>query len=1094
MASSDYPMGSQSPVQDTMYPDIDESVQYPWQTRQQVITGDAATSLIDPRLYGGLPPQGDIPGVPGEDYTDEENDLRSDLDDDAEMMPNEAPTSDEDSEYRYSDGQSERYVFWLMRERSRADNGCSDEEFSEEYPEEDASDDSGASRRRRGRRGGRFSGRYGARGGKGIKRGPRKPLEPSPEFKLLHSEATSAFIDGNYDRAIDLVMRAIQVNPEMFPAHSLLSEIFLAQGEKDKALAALWNGAHTRPKDPKVWLQVARLILERAGTDRASALPDVIYCYSRVIDIDPKNFNTRYQRAAIYRELGHNGRAATEYERILKEKPYSARALRHLASIYIDLEDVPRAIQIWAESIDYFQDHPEKMRDFSWSDINIYAELFGYVGKHEEGLAALKSLSRWFLGRKDDAMWDDFEEDDREWDPDDSPRRIKTSGFVPGQWPWETYGLGLPLELRVKMGLFRLKMGDTYHQEALHHFEWLNPNDTSEGARIFDYGDLFREVADALKDAGLPNEAYRFYAPIQQTTEYADLGYFMAMGDCCVQLEKMAEAETCYLTVAENDSRNMECRVKLGTLYEGFEMHEEGFKYINEAILIGRQEGRTRRSRRHDNRLEQLAIEFQRAPEPGTPQPADGLTASRTRPKPGTGSRTDDILFLYEKMKELHPLIKKGDSDVVEDWLDIADALLRDFRTNRVFYPIARTMEFQGYSGDGHRKKKSKQRTLLEEALEIAARLQKALGNGIADESLSDAIPSDYHGIPFDEWLDIFLEYALLSTEQGEAEEAYEALDGAANASVWFHSKINSRLIHVCWFTCALRAQDEEALASEARWFLKEYQFVTDTYRLFGILSNLAGDPQKSLFHSSPNMKFMLRQIKAMDFTLPDESNKPQPRQTIWKERATLSTKDEFGEPIPATEMDIVLLVLYGHILYSGGSFFPALNYLYRAYALDDQNPAVLLSIGLCYIHHSLKRQSDNRHYFIMQGLAFMDEYRRVRAKPGSSLQERQEMEFNFARVYHGLGLVHLAVTGYEKVLDLGGQIREQKKLKTGSMSGADDNNIDIVEAGLGDQVEKPSRFAEDFSFEAAYSLQIIHVLSGDAKTAKDITDQWLVI
>jgi hypothetical protein len=33
------------------------------------------------------------------------------------------------------------------------------------------------------------------------------------------------------------VMQAIQINPEMFAAHSLLSEIFLAQGEKDKALA-----------------------------------------------------------------------------------------------------------------------------------------------------------------------------------------------------------------------------------------------------------------------------------------------------------------------------------------------------------------------------------------------------------------------------------------------------------------------------------------------------------------------------------------------------------------------------------------------------------------------------------------------------------------------------------------------------------------------------------------------------------------------------------------------------------------------------------------------------------------------------------------
>jgi general transcription factor 3C polypeptide 3 (transcription factor C subunit 4) len=90
-------------------------------------------------------------------------------------------------------------------------------------------------------------------------------------------------------------------------------------------------------------------------------------------------------------------------------------------------------------------------------------------------------------------------------------------------------------------------------------------------------------------------------------------------------------------------------------------------------------------------------------------------------------NRTDDIRFLFDKLKELHPFIKEGDSDVVEDWLDIADALLRDFRTNRIFYPMARTMEFQGYTGDSQRKGK-KGRTLLDEAQEIAVRLQKAMG------------------------------------------------------------------------------------------------------------------------------------------------------------------------------------------------------------------------------------------------------------------------------------------------------------------------------------------------------------------------------
>lgn len=325
---------------------------------------------------------------------------------------------------------------------------------------------------------------------------------------------------------------------------------------------------------------------------------------------------------------------------------------------------------------------------------------------------------------------------------------------------------------------------------------------------------------------------------------------------------------------------------------------------------------------------------------------------------------------------------------------------------------------------------------------------------------------------------------------QNEADEAYDTLAAAAEASVWYHSKAHTRQIHICWFTCALRAQDEETLANEARWFIKEYQFVTDTYRLFGMLSRLSGDPHRSLFHSSPNMKFMLRQIKAMDFTLPKNGGNPRSvkpiRESIYRERASLSTRDDSGEAIPAEELDVALLVLYGHILYSGNSFFPALNYLFRAYDLDDQNPAVLLSIGLCYIHQSLKRQSENRHYLIMQGLSFMHEYRRVREQKGTLLAERQEMEFNFARVWHMLGIAHLATEGYEKVLAL----TEEQKQAQQAQNGGDVAMTDAESSQ--DQQKVP--FEEEFSREAAVALQNIYALSGDLKSAQEVTAKYLVI
>lgn len=263
----------------------------------------------------------------------------------------------------------------------------------------------------------------------------------------------------------------------MFAAHSLLSEIHLARGDKDKALTALFNGAHTRPRDVQVWSRVAKLILERAGDDRMAALNDAIYCYTRIIGVDATNMHARYQRAALNRELGYNGRAVLEYERMLKLLPHDTIVLRHLTEVCIDLGEVERAKNHYDVSIAYYLSDAEASgMKFSWSDINIYGELFSYLRRYAEGISTLKSLSRWLLGRGRETYWDDIVEDDREWDSEDIPRRSQVQQFDPGQYGSVTYGDGLPLELRIKLGIYRLKLGNQVKEALVRTLDVLNPN------------------------------------------------------------------------------------------------------------------------------------------------------------------------------------------------------------------------------------------------------------------------------------------------------------------------------------------------------------------------------------------------------------------------------------------------------------------------------------------------------------------------------------------------------------------------------------------------------------------------------------------
>ena len=115
---------------------------------------------------------------------------------------------------------------------------------------------------------------------------------------------------------------------------------------------------------------------------------------------------------------------------------------------------------------------------------------------------------------------------------------------------------------------------------------------------------------------------------------------------------------------------------------------------------------------------------------------------------------------------------------------------------------------------------------------------------------------------------------------------------------------------------CALLANDEEALCSIARWFMTEYQFVTDGYRLFSALNRLC-DTTNAWYNCGPSQKFVLRQLKAMDFSFVGEDRK----KSLFQERASYTTKDTKGNPIEAEDLDVAVLMLYGHILFAGKSY-----------------------------------------------------------------------------------------------------------------------------------------------------------------------------
>ena len=122
------------------------------------------------------------------------------------------------------------------------------------------------------------------------------------------------------------------------------------------------------------------------------------------------------------------------------------------------------------------------------------------------------------------------------------------------------------------------------------------------------------------------------------------------------------------------------------------------------------------------------------------------------------------------------------------------------------------------------------------------------------------------------------------------------------------------------------------------------------------------------------------------------------------------------------------------------------------------------LSLALAYIHHAIKRQAENRHHLILQGLAFLYTYYDIR-QGSSQASEIEEAEYNVGRAYHLLGMTSAAISHYVRCLGIRINIEHDSFVKT-----------------------------EGFKREAAFALQGLWAAGGNLYEAREVTERWLVI
>ncbi|KXJ94601.1 hypothetical protein Micbo1qcDRAFT_193734 [Microdochium bolleyi] len=1036
---------------------------------------------------------------------------------------------------------------------------------------------------RRGGRGGGAPGRGGRGGGAAAadaasriikKRGPRKAAEPTGDIKLRLNTASTLYLEGRVDEAIEIVEDAIRINAEIHRAWVLLAQLFEERGDYRKGLTARIWACQLEPKNFDQWLECAQRAIELREDfpdDADEITKQATQCYSGVLKGDVNHRGARYGRAALTMERGLIKGACRDYEFLVKRDFTDLYALRNWAEAAVLLAEssrtrVARKYEAVIEDVvasyrqaivHYRQVGFDQGGGFDWESLTVLVELLIYVKKFTEAAYELKFLSRWLLGRDDETFWDEFPEDDREWDEDDM-RRSAVDGFQSGRHPISSYGAGLPLSLRTKLAVIRLEL--RHEEEATRHLQWLDPLGSNAAELFSEHSHLLVEVAGTLYEVGKIPMALQYFELLLTIPECLDGRSMYRAGKCFLVINDNRRAEECFAAAIESDESNdqasIDARYELAKMYEAVREEREALILVREAMHMAQarddadyeddgqddddddddnedhEDGagpdgapRRKKQKRKQARPQRIRRLGGEKPKPRARKPREAGAGDPMIGGGGGAKRHRPRVFARREELEKERLLRAA--ELAEKWqivrecreqfgssrptgppaplMAAARELIEDFQSVKQFYSWERYLGHIGLKQDD-RKGVSKSTNLMEMAERLSHTLDPESEN--ISRPVGDRVGFAYRGVPFNEWLDLFLEYATGLAHAGKYQQAYSVCESARDAVMFSNSKDDLFVIHVAWAACALRARDEETCVAIARYFMRNNQFDTDPFRLFSAVSRLCPSPA-SWYASGPVQKYMLRQIKMMDRVVSGgELNAKGPGLGSLQRERTISNNnttnynnkgddgggdDDAQRSYPSKELDVTLLTLYGHVLFISNSFTYALNYFQRAYAVDPHNPMIILSIGQCYVHYALKRQSENRQHIIAQGFLFLHQYYDMRCGISSSAlssslppptpAQRQEAHYNLARTYHAVGLPHLAVEYYLRVLRDVPPPPPRRRVE-------DAGEQEEGEAGSG----KAIMGSDDLTKEAAFNLQQICFAGGDLQGMRELGEKYLAL
>ncbi len=213
-----------------------------------------------------------------------------------------------------------------------------------------------------------------------------------------------------------------------------------------------------------------------------------------------------------------------------------------------------------------------------------------------------------------------------------------------------------------------------------------------------DYYDLYRYTGDNLLDAGLPEEALKYYHVLKEVpNQPAEASLHLQMGKCFLRLDRGREAEESFQTTISVDPENIDARRFLAKMYEDLDEPEQAFIYVNELIRLRRLQNSKKKKQTEDNA---------HTGENDTLMPAAARRRSYYKSKRllnkeerlrQEAATVDRLLGQYSLMRLKKDGMRAGHPQATEAWMEAAADMIEDFRGFKQFYSWDKYIRFLGY-------------------------------------------------------------------------------------------------------------------------------------------------------------------------------------------------------------------------------------------------------------------------------------------------------------------------------------------------------------------------------------------------------------